>query len=76
VAPLLAKHGLDRQSGGTARKADPAIAAGVPGDPEVGFPEGSLPTASLPGVRPKGGARPQRPGGSPVLGAGDQLALI
>jgi DNA repair photolyase len=76
VAPLLAKHGLDRQSGATARKADPAITAGVPGDPEVGFPEGSLPTAGLPGVRPKGEARPQRPGGSPVLDAGEQLALI
>ena len=53
VAPLLTKHGLDRQSGGTARKAaDPVIASGVPGDPEVGFPEGSLPTGGLPGVRP------------------------
>jgi len=53
VAPLLAKHGLGRQSGGTARKAaDPMIASGVPGDPEVGFPEGSLPTGGLPGVRP------------------------
>lgn len=49
VAPIVAGHGLDRQSGGTARK---AIASGVPGDPEVGFPEGSLPTGGLPGVRP------------------------
>jgi DNA repair photolyase len=54
VAPLLAKHGLDRQSGGTARKAaGPEDAGGVPGDPEVGFPEGSLPTGGMPGVRPK-----------------------
>jgi DNA repair photolyase len=50
VAPIVARHGLDRQSGGAARK---AIASGVPGDPEVGFPEGSLPTAGMPGVRPK-----------------------
>jgi len=55
VGPLLARHGLDRQSGGTARKAvDPVITTGVPGDPDVGFPEGSLPTGGMPGVRPKG----------------------
>jgi hypothetical protein len=54
VAPVLTAHGLDRQSGGTARQTDAAIAAGVPGDEEVGFPEGSLPTAGMPGVRPKG----------------------
>ncbi|MFD2093757.1 Rv2578c family radical SAM protein [Blastococcus deserti] len=75
VAPLLAKHGLDRQSGGAARKADPAIAVGVPGDPEVGFPEGSLPTGGLPGARPKGEV------GSPTCvpakpAAGEQLALM
>ncbi|MCA0145550.1 Rv2578c family radical SAM protein [Blastococcus sp. LR1] len=57
VAPLLARHGLDRQSGGAARQVDGAVATGVPGDEEVGFPEGSLPTAGLPtgglpGVRP------------------------
>jgi DNA repair photolyase len=50
VAPLLAKHGLDRQKGGQARQ----IATGVPGDEEVGFPAGSLPTGGLPGVAPKG----------------------
>jgi DNA repair photolyase len=50
VAPIVARHGLDRQSGGTARR---AIASGVPGDPEVGFPEGSLPTGGMPGVCPK-----------------------
>jgi hypothetical protein len=53
VAPLLTAHGLDRQSGGTARGADDAPAGGVPGDEEVGFPDGSLPTGGLPGVRPK-----------------------
>ena len=59
VAPLLTKHGLDRQSGGTARKAaDPVIASGVPGDPEVGFPEGSLPTGGMPGVAPARGLEP------------------
>ena len=30
------------------------IATGVPGDEEVGFPAGSLPTGGMPGVRPKG----------------------
>ncbi|MCW2579075.1 MAG: Hedgehog/intein hint domain protein [Blastococcus sp.] len=54
VAPLLAAHGLDRQSGGAARQADGAITAGVPGEEEVGFPTGSLPTGGLPGIRPKG----------------------
>jgi hypothetical protein len=76
VAPLLAEHGLDRQQGGTARKADAATAAGVPGDEEVGFPEGSLPTGGLPGVRPKGelvGASTAGP--APTCGA-EQLTLI
>jgi DNA repair photolyase len=50
VAPILARYGLDRQSGGTARK---AMTPGVPGDEEAGFPEGSLPSAGMPGVRPK-----------------------
>jgi hypothetical protein len=71
VAPLLAKHGLDRQKGGAARQ----IAAGVPADGEVGFPAGSLPSddpprGGMPGVRPKGRAagrtgarrRPRRAG--------------
>ncbi|RBY90135.1 radical SAM protein [Blastococcus sp. TBT05-19] len=52
VAPLLARHGLDRQSGGAARQVDGPLATGVPGDEEVGFPEGSLPTGGLPSVRP------------------------
>jgi DNA repair photolyase len=76
VAPILARHGLDRQSGGTARQADPAIASGVPGDPEVGFPEGSLPAAGLPGVRPKGEAQPVPAGSTTAPEAGEQLALI
>jgi hypothetical protein len=75
VAPILARHGLDRQSGGAARRADGDIATGVPGDEEVGFPEGSLPTGGLPGVRPKesgpGTAAPGRDEGQP-----EQLTLL
>jgi DNA repair photolyase len=48
VAPLLAKHGLGGQKGGAARKVDDRIASGVPGDEEVGFPAGSLPSDGLP----------------------------
>jgi hypothetical protein len=73
VAPLLAKHGLDRQSGGTARKAvDPVITSGVPGDPEVGFPDGSLPTGGMPGVRPKSEPAPA----AACADSGEQLSLI
>jgi DNA repair photolyase len=54
VAPLLAKHGLDRQAGGRARKVEASIATGVPGDEEVGFPAGSLPTSGLPAARRQG----------------------
>ncbi len=75
VAPLLARHGLDRQSGGAARGADGAIASGVPGDEEVGFPAGSLPTGGLPGVRPEGrraeATRPAVP-----ADPGEQLPLL
>jgi DNA repair photolyase len=53
VAPLLRKHGLDRQSGGSARGAADPATRGVPGDEDVGFPAGSLPTGGMPGVRPK-----------------------
>ena len=71
VAPLLTTHDLDRQSGGTARGAgDPAITSGVPGDPEVGFPAGSLPTGGMPGVRPKSElptAAPEKPAEDPQL---------
>ena len=71
VAQLLPKHGLDRQSGGTARK---AIARGVPGDEEAGFPGGSLPTGGMPGVRPKGELAPAV---TPVEAtAAEQLTLI
>src|SRR3954452_7573349 len=76
VAPLLAEHGLGRQSGGTARTADRAIAAGVPGDPEAGFPDGSLPTGGLHGVPPNDEVRPvPASAGTPVDG-GEQLTLI
>ena len=74
VAPLLRKHGLDRQSGGSARGATDAIATGVPGDEEVGFPAGSLPTGGMPGVRPKGEHVPAR-GAAPADGP-EQLALL
>jgi DNA repair photolyase len=43
VAPILARHGMDRQHGGTARRADGAAATGVPGDDRSTFPAGSLP---------------------------------
>jgi DNA repair photolyase len=49
VAPVLARHGLDRQSGGSARRlATPGEGAappatGLPGDESAGFPVGSLP---------------------------------
>jgi DNA repair photolyase len=44
VAPLLARHGLDRQRGGAARGADGAGATGVPGEDAGTFPAGSLPS--------------------------------
>ena len=69
VAPLLAKHGLDRQRGGDARQVDAGIATGVPGDEEVGFPAGSLPSGGLPDAT----NRPAEP--SPPA-AGEQLALL
>jgi DNA repair photolyase len=53
VAPILARHGLDRQSGGTARglagnngapaASDGGSDTGLPGDETAGFPAGSLP---------------------------------
>ncbi|CCH88049.1 Radical SAM domain protein [Modestobacter italicus] len=42
VGPLLAEHGLDRHSGGTARGLGGSD-TGLPGDESVGFPAGSLP---------------------------------
>ena len=73
VAPLLAKHGLDRQAGGQARKVEArkveaSIATGVPGDEEVGFPAGSLPTSGLPAAR--------RQGEVPVAQTTEQLTLL
>jgi DNA repair photolyase len=75
VAPLLARHGLDRQAGGQARKVEAAIATGVPGDEEVGFPAGSLPTGGLPGLRPKVQLHRPTPGGASALDV-EQLSLI
>ncbi len=76
VAPLLTKHGLDRRSGGTARRAvDTVVTSGVPGDTEVGFPEGSLPSGGMPGVRPRGERQPVAPSTS-ARDDGDQLSLI
>jgi DNA repair photolyase len=63
VAPVLARYGLDRQSGGAARQVDDPITSGVPGDEEVGFPQGSLPAR----------ARPSAPTGP---AAGEQLSLL
>ena len=76
VAPLLARHGLDRQSGGAARGADGSLVTGVPGDEEVGFPAGSLPTTGLPGVHPKGEQRVDGPEHGPVADPGEQLSLL
>ena len=70
VAPILARHGLDRQSGGSARGTGAAPpATGLPGDESGGFPAGSLPAP-----RPAGPA--PRPAG-PALhgGEADQLTL-
>ena len=74
VAPLLRRHGLDRQSGGAARGASDAIATGVPGDEEVGFPEGSLPSGGLP-VRRSMDGDVERLGRTPPPDA-EQLTLL
>jgi DNA repair photolyase len=74
AAPLLRRHGLDRQSGGSARGATDPIATGVPGDEEVGFPAGSLPTGGMPGARPKGEVAPAR--GPEPADVPEQLALL
>src|SRR3954453_8390446 len=58
VAPLLARHGLDRQSGGTARGlagntgAPAGSDSGLPGDESAGFPVGSLPVRLVDQVAP------------------------
>jgi DNA repair photolyase len=77
VAPLLVKHGLDGQKGGAARR----IAAGVPGDEEVGFPAGSLPDGGLPaggmpGVRPKHEPAAAAAREAGLTEAAEQLSLI
>jgi DNA repair photolyase len=52
VAPVLARHGLDRHGGGTARGlagsngAPAGSDGGLPGDASAGFPAGSLPVRS------------------------------
>ncbi|MGY2003751.1 Rv2578c family radical SAM protein [Blastococcus sp. SYSU DS1024] len=71
VAPLLVRHGLDRRSGGAARRVE---AAGVPGDEEIGFPAGSLPSTVLPGTGP--GPAPARAQAPATGGAGEQLSLL
>ncbi|WP_249932957.1 radical SAM protein [Blastococcus sp. CCUG 61487] len=76
VAPLLARHGLDRRSGGQARGADGAIATGVPGDEEVGFPAGSLPSGGMPAVRSEGGGGPPTGSGAPASEPAEQLELL
>jgi DNA repair photolyase len=76
VAPLLTKHDLDRQSGGKTRTTDPAIAAGVAADPEVGFPQGSLPTGGRPGVRPNKQPGPAAACRQVPADAAEQLSLI
>ncbi len=75
VAPLLARHGLDRQKGGAARGVDAGIATGVPGDEEVGFPAGSLPTGGLPGLRAKG-EPPAPTSREPTAPEPEQLSLL
>jgi DNA repair photolyase len=73
VAPIVATHGLDRQSGGAARQAHDAVRNGVPGDEEVGFPAGSLPAGGMPGVRPTGETPPAGVGQET---AAEQLTLL
>ncbi|MGY1810456.1 intein-containing Rv2578c family radical SAM protein [Blastococcus sp. SYSU D00669] len=48
VAPLLARHGLDRQRGGSARGVDGGPVRGLPGDEQGAFPAGSLPAVHRP----------------------------
>lgn len=67
VAPLLARHGLDRQPGGAARQGP--VADGVPGDEEAGFPAGSLPSGGLPGAATAAVAGERS-------GPGEQLTLL
>jgi|tagenome__1003787_1003787.scaffolds.fasta_scaffold20889282_1 DNA repair photolyase len=76
VAPILGRHGLDRQSGGTARGAtgaqDPPV-RGLPGDSEGEFPAGSLPTGGMPGVAPAPKGPPPE---APPARQPEQLSLL
>lgn len=76
VAPLLVRHGLDRQSGGAARGTGPAEVGGVPGDEEVGFPAGSLPAAGLPGVLPGSTSAAGEQGPATPVDGPEQLSLL
>ena len=76
VAPLLVRHGLDRQSGGAARGTGPAQVGGVPGDEEVGFPAGSLPAAGLPGVLPRSTSAGGEQGPATPVDGPEQLSLL
>jgi DNA repair photolyase len=75
VAPVLARYGLDRQSGGEARQADDAVRTGVPGDEEVGFPAGSMPTRGLPGARPESDLKAVPVARAPEPAPTEQLSL-
>jgi DNA repair photolyase len=46
VGPLLTRHGLDRQRGGSARGVDGEPVRGLPGDADGEFPAGSLPAGA------------------------------
>jgi DNA repair photolyase len=68
VVPILARHGLDRQSGGSARglgtegesgAGEHPPSTGLPGDESAGFPAGSLPTAR-PGRVPGAAREPEQ----------------
>ena len=48
VGPLLERHGF----AGPASHRDAPSVSGVPGDPESGFPAGSLPSLRAPGAVP------------------------
>jgi DNA repair photolyase len=53
VAPLLARHRLDRQRGGSARGVDGEPVRGLPGDADGEFPDGSLPARAVPPDSPE-----------------------
>src|SRR4051794_7288529 len=53
VAPILARHGLDRQRGGSARGVGGEPLRGLPGDADGEFPAGSLPAAARPPSPPE-----------------------